>query len=382
MSHSKRNTTRAVFTSYERDCLKGTWGTQSARLSSNSFLPFGSCQLCLLPSVNPVACPSGDLFCRECAITNLLAQRKEIKRLGREYERLKDEEEERKAREEEEAQERAVREFEEGVMGVGGSASSRAVQRGRGEDNPRIEKPEEEATSESKGTKRKFQLDASELHRIAQYDTERAKRLLSSEKAAQKAHSHLPSFWVPAETPDTDHSQQTPSKKLKQHPTCPASDPEQPHSLSLKSLTTVNFTEEMNTDTDKMIRTCPSCRKALSNATKAVLAIPCGHVLCKPCVGKFLKPDQRHHRDAHDALHEKEDAQSIHCYVCDADLTAKPEIEGKKSKKEKKEKKEKEGGKEKEKAPRPGLVDIRCEGTGFAGGGKNMVKREGVAFQV
>lgn len=377
MSHSKRNTTRAVFTSYERECLKGTWGTQSARLSSNSFLPFGSCQLCLLPSVDPVACPSGDLFCRECAITNLLAQRKEIKRLEKEYERLREEDEERKAREEEEARERAVREFEEGVMGVGGSAVSRAGQQDRGEDTTGEREAEKETATETKGTKRKFQLDAYELHRIAQHDTDRAKRLLSSEKAAQKAHSHLPSFWVPTETPDTDHSHgPSSSKKLKQHPTCPASDPEHPHALSLKSLTTVNFTEERNPETGKMTRTCPSCRKALSNATKAVLAIPCGHVLCKPCVGKFLRPDQRHQRDVHDALHEKEEEESIHCYICDANLTAKPEAEGKKKKKEK------ENGKEKDRAPKPGLVDIRCEGTGFAGGGKNMVKREGVAFQV
>jgi nitric oxide synthase-interacting protein len=80
-------------------------------------------------------------------------------------------------------------------------------------------------------------------------------------------------------------------------------------------------------------------------------------------VDKFLKPELRHQRDAHDDAPEPE---SVHCYVCDADLTG-----GKKSKKDK----------EKDK-PRPGLVEIRSEGTGFASGGKAVVKREGVAFQV
>jgi nitric oxide synthase-interacting protein len=58
--------------------------------------------------------------------------------------------------------------------------------------------------------------------------------------------------------------------------------------------------------------------------------------------------------------------------VCDADLTTVPEKKGKKEKEEKREK----GG------VRLGMVEIRSEGTGFAGGGKNVVKREGVAFQV
>jgi nitric oxide synthase-interacting protein len=101
-----------------------------------------------------------------------------------------------------------------------------------------------------------------------------------------------------------------------------------------------------------------------------MLAIPCGHVLCKPCVDKFLKPEHRHQRDAHD---DGPDPETVHCYVCDADLTTVPDAkDGKKKKKDK----------EKEKAPRPGLVEIRSEGTGFASGGKAMVKREGVAFQV
>jgi len=95
-----------------------------------------------------------------------------------------------------------------------------------------------------------------------------------------------------------------------------------------------------------------------------MFAIPCGHVLCKPCVDKFLKPEYRHHRDAHEHGPEPE---TIHCYVCDADLTTVPE--GKKKK-------------DKERAPKPGLVEIKSEGTGFASGGKAVVKKDGVAFQV
>src|SRR6266568_2184601 len=84
----------------------------------SNLLPSGSCQLCLLPAVDPVACSSGDLFCRECAVSNLLAQRKEIKRLEKALEKQRREEEEERTREDEEARERAVQEFEAVQMGL------------------------------------------------------------------------------------------------------------------------------------------------------------------------------------------------------------------------------------------------------------------------
>ena len=103
MSHSKRNTSLAFFTAYEREEAGQHWGSKSTRLTRESFLPFGSCLLCLLPARDPVSCPShGHLFCRECAVNNLLAQNKELKRLKREAEKRKLEALIREAEEEEE----------------------------------------------------------------------------------------------------------------------------------------------------------------------------------------------------------------------------------------------------------------------------------------
>lgn len=108
----KRNTSRPVFTAHERSLAKSAWSASSARLNRDSFLPFGSCSLCLESAVDPVACVLGDIFCRECALNNILAQKKEIKRLEKTRENEERDAAEDKARQDQEAQAKAVKEFE------------------------------------------------------------------------------------------------------------------------------------------------------------------------------------------------------------------------------------------------------------------------------
>jgi nitric oxide synthase-interacting protein len=141
MSHSKRNTSLAFFTSHERSLLRSSWGSQSTRLSRDSFLPFASCRLCLLPAREPVACTSGrkaDLFCRECALNDLMAQRKEIKRLEKEWEAAELEREDEEARAREEQQRRDVENFERVAQGL----EAKADQFG-GQNHARKRKAEE-----------------------------------------------------------------------------------------------------------------------------------------------------------------------------------------------------------------------------------------------
>jgi len=68
----------------------------------------------------------------------------------------------------------------------------------------------------------------------------------------------------------------------------------------------------------------------------------------------------------------------LRCYVCETDLTGAGKAEGTgeetKKRKSKKSKKEKDG-------VQPGLVELRSEGTGFAGGGGNVVQKQGISFQ-
>jgi nitric oxide synthase-interacting protein len=125
MSHSKRNTSLAFFTSYERSLLRNFWGSQSTRLTRDSFLPFASCRLCLLAARDPVACAGGlkaDIFCRECALNDLVAQRKEIKRLEREWDDREVNKEEQERLNKEEETRRELEKFERIAQGLEANA--------------------------------------------------------------------------------------------------------------------------------------------------------------------------------------------------------------------------------------------------------------------
>ncbi|KAH6661376.1 hypothetical protein BKA67DRAFT_654495 [Truncatella angustata] len=356
MSHSKRNTSRAVFTSYEREQAKKAWGANSARLSRESMLPFSACRLCLEPAEDPVSCTHGDIFCRECALSNILAQKQDIKRLEKVREHETRDKADEDARRDAEARDREIKEFEHIMSGVASSAPANSSVPDATTAQP---------SSTDRPGKRKFEMDDEELQRIAAGDRAKARKALDDEKNAKPK---LPSFWTPSITPtsNTKDALHDIVKKAKTTPTCPASQQSNSHPYSLATLVTVHFTEDEDEKTRKKQRVCPSCKKVLSNASKAVLAKPCGHVVCKNCVDRFMRPTGHHDPHADDF-----DPESLRCYVCDADLV---------DKKPAKDKGEKSKKKDKEKI-KPGLVDLRSEGTGFSAGGVNQVQKSGVAFQ-
>lgn len=181
MAHSKRNTSLPHFTSYERTLLRTSWGTQRGVIGRDSFLPFASCRLCLQPTRAPVvACATnGDLFCRECAISDLLTQRTDIKRVEKERgdaKRRLVEEDERVKRE---AREREVREFELTSMGLEGENHKKRKVGDTGEGIAHDREVEV-------GGKRKkmFELDEKELTRVVRDEEERMKEELKKEKVS------------------------------------------------------------------------------------------------------------------------------------------------------------------------------------------------------
>ena len=287
--------------------------------------------------------------------------------------------------------ERAVKEFEKTMMGLEGPVNGGEAGR---------KKPPTTTSTKTKDTtttasaadqnpppdpnplKRKhFTLDEPTMLLAAQHDRAQARRALDAESAAKAT---LPSFWVPSLTPSTgDDTRKLESAVVKLQPLCPGSvgEGKGKHGLSLRGVVDVRFKtaaaaaaaaaegkgvgyEGVGGGGAKYI--CPACDKTLSNSLKAVLAVPCGHVLCKPCAGKFMSGDVDGSADPHGTLGKasgEEKRREVRCYVCESDLTTRREKKAEKG------------------AAKPGVVELRCEGTGFAGGGGNMVKAKGTAFQ-
>ena len=264
-----------------------------------------------------------------------------------------------------------MQEFEKTMMGLEGRVNRREKEKKNVSGGMVEENGEEKQQREGRGIKRKFfSLDEASMLQNEQQERAKARRAIEDETAAKDT---LPSFWVPSLTPSTgDDTRKLPSADSatpKLQPLCPGSAPESKHNLSLKSLVDVHFKNAAKADEEgrhinaKYI--CPACDKTLSNALKAVMAVPCGHVLCKPCAGKFMSEGNTKSTDPHADLEsgEKNGRGEVRCYVCESGLTSGREKKAEKG------------------AVKPGVVELRCEGTGFAGGGGNMVMARGTAFQ-
>ena len=197
----KRNTSRPVFTSHERALAQSHWNPSSARLGRESFLPFGSCGLCLEIARDPVSCQRGDVFCRECALANILAQKRELKRAEKARKHAEEEAARRAALLDEEDRARAIRDFEmtQAGMDVAGKTS---VASARAEAPPEISKAPEEApaaitagnelvlANKNAGTKRKFSLDEDEVDRNSREDKAKARKAIEDEKVSTH-HANL-----------------------------------------------------------------------------------------------------------------------------------------------------------------------------------------------
>ncbi|KAF8520976.1 hypothetical protein JB92DRAFT_2893089 [Gautieria morchelliformis] len=315
--HSKNNTASSIFSYAEYKKLD--YGTKRQRLGNESMRQFDACSLCLQRAREPLSCASGHLFCKECVYTDLLAQKKDIRRQKERFEALHQEEEEEKERVKEAARQRVLHDFERGQLGlgIGHHLNKQAKDGGADANGPR-------------GTKRKFDFDLDKAEVMARQAEEDALRQIELEQAESRK-SKLPDFWLPSLTPTAGAG---PLKDLKLGTLCRAATPA--HPLALKNLIPVSFSalENGNSDAKSDVSNCicPSCKKALSNNLLLFLMKPCSHVVCKTCTDSLVRSARQ-------------------CVVCDHKLG------------------------------NGDIVELKREGTGYAGGGIAETSKKGVAFQ-
>ncbi|KAB5589090.1 Nitric oxide synthase-interacting protein [Ceratobasidium theobromae] len=337
--HSRNNTANSVF-SYAEYKKLSDYGTKKQRLGIDSMKRFDACTLCLQQAREPVACQEGHLYCKECIYTDLLSQKKDIKRFKAKLEELAREEEAEKARAAQAARERVLRDFERGQLGLASRRHGEVATTSNKEKDKEKDKDSAGNNEAPRGVKRpastafEFDLEhAEELARRAEIAA--LKQLELEQKEARK--SKLPSaYWLASETPTAENGDPALGKlkDMKVGTLCRAT--EFGHPLNLKSLIPVKFATQLIPESsssppnnkDNLEHICPSCKKTL-NLGIMFLMRPCSHVLCKTCTDTLAIPNKQ-------------------CVTCDAVLPTSKDV-----------------------------IQLSREGTGFSGGGRAETKKVG-----
>ncbi|XP_010533857.1 PREDICTED: nitric oxide synthase-interacting protein [Tarenaya hassleriana] len=248
--HSKNNNDLAFFTYDEKRKLG--YGTQKERLGKDSIKPFDACSLCLKPFIDPMCCQKGHVFCKECILECLLAQKKDIQRKlaahSAQKKQEKEEEEERQTLQ----KARELDEFDQQNHGA----------------LPRY-------------SDRNHSQDKNGFHGANSVKT------TSFEEEALKT---MKAFWLPSATPEAPAKVEAPET----HTLCP----EGKEKLKLKTLFPIRFTEDNSSEKKSSSCTydksyiCPSCKVTLTNTMSLVAISSCGHVFCKKCADKFMPVDK------------------------------------------------------------------------------------------
>lgn len=250
--HSKNNNDLAFFTYDEKRKLG--YGTQKERLGKDSIKPFDACCLCLKPFIDPLCCQKGHVFCKECILECLLAQKRDVKRKlaahTAQQKQQKDEEDEKLASQ----KARELDAFDQQNHG----AVPQYNDRNHADD--------------------KNGFHGANSVKATSYEAE--------------ALRTMKAFWLPSATPEAPVRVTAPSTDT----FCP----EGKEKLKLKSLFPIHFTEDDKGDSgNKKLKKsmgssciCPSCKVTLTNTLSLMVVSTCGHVFCKKCADRFIAKDK------------------------------------------------------------------------------------------
>ena len=299
-------------TSTEREIASSHHGTKRARLTQDAQRPFDSCGLCLAPLVDPVASPSGYLFCRECILENLLTQTQALTLKRKAYEgELKRREREAELEKNRPAEEEKAR-FEAAEKGIGVVVNDKQLQQHQ-QHHLLVD-------STTTTTSADVLLSRAVQGKILSSTSAKIDPRTHSEKAKDAAST---AFWTTTPSVVDEPKQQ---QHQQHHPDLvkPDPSPRDPVSgslLRLKELLKVNFTwTSSTTSADKEQEeqgsgagddvdgqspsssiitkegggsriSCPVCFKAIL-WQRTFLLKTCGHVLCEGCVSNLCLPSK------------------------------------------------------------------------------------------
>lgn len=189
--------------------LRDQWGSRRKRLGAENLRAFDACCLCLQRAQRPVCDSHGHLFCKECVLSDLIAQKKQISRVEKQREH---------------------------------------AERIRAE--------------QARGAKH----DA-EVERIAAFE-KGIKRPVEEDEAARKRRrdSENPAFWLPTLAPGVDMNEEhlrSIESNIPRSPLCFATD--KPHPLTAKQLVDIVLCSRKIGAEDQLY--CPACKKQFTAAS-------------------------------------------------------------------------------------------------------------------
>lgn len=243
--HSKNCTAGTVYTYHERhrDTKASGYGSKSARFGKDSIKDFDCCCLTLQPCRNPVVTPEGFLFDKESILEYIIQQKRQIARKLKEFDKQLN-----KAKEEQKELAQAELETKKQKLISHVEAPSDKMVAGSSKDNTSI--------CNMKNGK----------------------------------NTELPSFWIPAMTPDAAPTKvEKPDEKVR----CPMSN----KPIKLKDLMDVTFTPINDRDSktaliSKQARyVCAVTNDVLGNSVPCAVLKTSGSVVTIECVEKLIKKD-------------------------------------------------------------------------------------------
>jgi len=245
--HGRNCTAGTVYTYHERkkDTKTSGYGSQKLRFGKDAVKEFDCCCLTLQPCKDPVVSEDGHLYDKEAVLKYIIAQKKDIARKMKEYEKQKN---------------KSDKEMKELARAEQESIAAKFKQQ---ESNPIGEKYLANALAEQRS---------------------KAASLSNVEDGRDK---ELPSFWIPMLTPQAEATKiKKPDDKVR----CPMSG----KVLKFKDLIPVKFTpiNDRDSKTSVISKTnryvCAVTNDVLGNSVPMAVLRPSGAVVTMECVDKLI----------------------------------------------------------------------------------------------